>query len=158
MSVLIAYATKYGCAEKCARMLAEKLNDKADLCDLKKDKKADPAAYDTVIVGGSMYMGRVTKETAAFCQKHADTLKGKRTGFFICAMAEGEDLRQELEASFPEDLRASALAAECFGGECIISRLKPFHKFIYTKVAKTEEDMTKIDTEAIDRFAGAINQ
>ena len=158
MSVLIAYATKYGCAEKCAKMLSEKITDKVDLCDLSKNKKVDPAPYDTVIVGGSMYMGRIMKQVPAFYQKHADTLKQKRTGFFLSAMAEGEDLKKELEASYPEDLRSSAHAVECFGGECIIGKLKPFHKFIYTKVAKTEEDLSRIDVEAIGRFAEAINK
>lgn len=158
MSTLIAYATRYGCAEKCAKMLAEKLKDKADLCDLTKNKEIDPASYDTVIVGGSMYMGRIMKQVPAFYQKHADTLKHKKTGFFLSAMAEGDDLKKELAASYSEDMRSSALAVECFGGECIINHLKPFHKFIYTKVAKTEEDKSNINTEAIDRFADAMNQ
>ena len=158
MATLIAYATRYGCAEKCAEMLAEKLTDKVDLCDLKKDKKIDPASYDTVIVGGSMYMGRILKQVPAFLQKHANTLSQKKTGFFLSAMADGEDLQNELKASFPEDMRQSAAAVACFGGECLISKLKPFHRFIYTKVAKTEEDLSKIDTGAIDRFAGVINQ
>ena len=158
MSVLIAYATRYGCAEKFAQMLAEKLSDKADLCDLSKDKKVNPADYDTIIVGGSMYMGRIMKQVPAFLQKHGDTLKQKKTGFFLSAMAEGEDMQKELKASFPEEMRNAALAVACFGGECIISKLKPFHKFIYTKVAKTEKDLSNINTEAIDRFADAVNR
>ena len=59
MSILIAYATRYGCAEKFAKMLAEKLTGEVDLCNLVNDKQIDPASYDTVIVGGSMYMGRI---------------------------------------------------------------------------------------------------
>ena len=98
------------------------------------------------------------KQVPAFLQKHADTLKQKKTGFFLSAMAEGEDVQKELEASYPEELRTSALAVECFGGECIISKLKPFHKFIFTKVAKTEADKSNIDTGAIDRFAQAVNR
>jgi menaquinone-dependent protoporphyrinogen oxidase len=158
MSTLIVYATRYGFAEKCANMLAEKLTEKVDLCDLKKNKKANPADYDTVIVGGSMYMGRIMKQVPAFLQKHADTLKQKRTGFFLSAMAEGEDLNKELEASFPEEMRAGAVAVECFGGECIINNLNSFHKFIFTKVAKTENDLSNINAEAIDRFVEAVNQ
>jgi len=158
MSILIAYATQYGCAEKCAEMLAEKLEDTVDLCNLKKDKKVDPAPYDAIIVGGSIYMGRIMKQVPAFLQKHADTLRQKRTGYFMNAMAEGEDIQKELDASFPAEMREGALAVACFGGECIINNLKPFHRFIYTKVAKTEGDKSDIDTEAIGRFADAMNQ
>lgn len=158
MSTLIAYATRYGCAEKCAKMLVEKLEDTVDLCDLKKDNKVDPASYDTVIVGGSMYMGRILKQVPAFLKNHGETLKLKKTGFFISAMAEGEDLKKELEDSFPEEMRTGALAVECFGGECIIDNLNSFHKFIFTKVAKTREDKSNINTEAIDRFATAMNR
>jgi len=158
MATLIAYATRYGCTEKCAKMLAERLKGTVDICDLKKGKDVDPAAYDTVIVGGSMYMGRILKQVPAFLRKYAEVLKGKKTAYFLSAMAEKEVLKEELKNAFPEELRAGALAVACFGGECIISKLKPFHKFIFTKVAKSEEDKSTLNVEAIERFADALNQ
>lgn len=158
MPTLIAYATRYGCAEKCARMLSEKIKGETTLCDLSKEKNVDLTPYDAVILGGSMYMGRILAQIPAFCRKYYDTLTRKKLGLYICAMAEGEDRQKELAASFPEELRAKALAVECLGGECIIDTLKPFHKFIFTKVAKTTEDKSTLSEEAIESFADAMNR
>jgi hypothetical protein len=41
MNTLIVYATKYGCTEKCAVILSEKLTGKVDLCNLKGVKDVD---------------------------------------------------------------------------------------------------------------------
>jgi len=65
METLIAYATRYGCVEKCAKMLAEKLDGKVTLVNLQKTR-VDPASYGRVIVGGSIYIGKIQKEVRDF--------------------------------------------------------------------------------------------
>jgi len=59
MNILIAYATKYGCTEKCAAVLSEKLTGKVDLCNLKGGRASDLTQYEKVIIGGSIYMGKI---------------------------------------------------------------------------------------------------
>ncbi|NLY38245.1 MAG: hypothetical protein GX044_02975 [Firmicutes bacterium] len=65
METLIAYSTRYGCVEKCAKMLAEKLDGKVTLVNLLK-MRVDPAPYERVIVGGSIYIGKIQKEVRDF--------------------------------------------------------------------------------------------
>ena len=55
MKTLIAYASRTGASEKCARMLAERIPD-STLCDLCREKP-NPNAYEQVIVGGGVRMG-----------------------------------------------------------------------------------------------------
>lgn len=59
MSTLIAYSTKYGCAEKCAKMISDELKDRVDLINLRKENDVDLQKYDKVIIGGSIYIGKI---------------------------------------------------------------------------------------------------
>lgn len=80
------------------------------LCDL-SGNCPDPAKYDQVIVGGSVYAGKIRKPVTRFCSENIDTLKGKKLGLFICGMADGDGVRKQLESSFPKELLAAAADA-----------------------------------------------
>ena len=75
MSTLIAYATKYGFTKICAQELAKKLDENADICDLNSEKP-DLTKYDTVIIGGSIYAGKIRKPVADFCTNNTQYPKG----------------------------------------------------------------------------------
>jgi menaquinone-dependent protoporphyrinogen oxidase len=72
MSTLIIYASKHGSAEKCASELSKKLSGKVDLCNLKNGKMPELSQYTKVIIGGSIYVGKVQKEVSEFCLKNLD--------------------------------------------------------------------------------------
>ena len=73
---LIAYATKHGSTEECARSLAGKMNSESDLLNLKEKKHVDLNAYDKIIIGGSIYAGRIQIEVSEFCSKNLTELQG----------------------------------------------------------------------------------
>ena len=83
MKTLIAYASKTGTSEKCARMLAERIPD-ATLCDLCREKP-DPNAYDQVIVGGGVRMGALHVDARQYLDGCKPILLQKRLGLFLCA-------------------------------------------------------------------------
>lgn len=157
MKTLIVYATRYGCTEKCAGILAGKLEGEVDLCGLIGGAAVDPAPYDRVIVGGSVYIGKIQKEVGAFCSKNLELLKQKKLGLFICNMREGAEAEAELNSSFPPELLRAAAAKDYFGGAFAVSRMKPMDRFITRTVAKVTEDTSSILAERIDRFARAMN-
>lgn len=74
MKTLIAYATKYGTTEKCANILAQKLSSEAELVNLKKARTIDLNQYDSVIIGGSVMMGRIRKEVKEFWYRGRQTV------------------------------------------------------------------------------------
>jgi menaquinone-dependent protoporphyrinogen oxidase len=156
--VLIAYATKHGCAEECAKILAGKMNIETDLCDLKEKKGIDVEAYDKVIVGGSIYAGRIMKEVRDFCAKNENSLKNKKLGLFICGTAEGDTAKKQVETSFPQELLDSALVKESFGGKIQISKMNFIEKKIIKAVSKLESDMSNVSESVMDRFAQIINE
>lgn len=157
MRTLILYATKYGCVQKCAKTLAEKLQGDVDLRNLKDKQPPDLGIYDHVLVGGSIYMGKVQKEVSEFCSKHFPQLKDKKLGLFICCMREGGEAERQLKDSFPEDLYNMALAKDHFGGEFIFKKMKPLDRLIVKKVVKVDKDTFTVRQEAIDSFAELMN-
>lgn len=157
MNTLIVYSTKYGCTEKCARMLAKKLEGRVDLCNLKKSNAADLAQYDKVIVGGSVYIGRIQKEVREFCSANLETLKNKKAGYFICCMRNGEEAEAEINEAFPQELLRSAAAKDYFGGEFIFKKMNFMERMIVKKVSKIDKDTSNILEDNISRFAQLIN-
>ncbi|WP_366924504.1 flavodoxin domain-containing protein [Metallumcola ferriviriculae] len=165
MNTLVAYASKYGCTENCARMLSEKLTGEVDLCDLKTAKIVDLSKYDKVIVGGSIYAGKVRKEVSDFCSTNLNVLKEKNLGLFVCGMLE-DQAEMELNNSYPSELLTKALVKEFMGGKFQFKKMKLPEKFIVKMVSKadksrpaldTSKDVSTISEQTITRFAAAMN-
>ena len=157
MKTLIVYATKYGCTEKCASMLAKKLTGEVELLNLNSGKAQEIGKYDKVIIGGSIYIGKIQKEVSEFCEKNLTELKNKKIGLFICGMQEGEAIESEIKAGYPESLLTIATAKACFGGEFILSNMKFLDKLIVKNITKTNKDVSKIYEENINSFAEQMN-
>jgi len=145
MTTLIAYATKYGCTEKCAKILAEKLMGKIDLCNLNEAKAIDLTPYDKVIIGGSIYAGKIRKEAWEFCEKNLNILKEKKIALFICGMHE-KNAETELNAAFPHELLNRAIAKEFFGGEFRFQKMNLLERFVVKKVTNADKSIPPIDT------------
>ncbi len=169
MNTLIIYASKHGCAEKCSGMLAKNLTGKVDTCNLNEGRVPELTMYDKVIIGGSIYTGRIQKEVNEFCQKNLGLLRNKKVGLFICCINKNAADTQ-LEASFPEGLVSSASIKESFGGEIRFSKLNFFEKGITKMVSKalakedpsfpaldTKKDMSMLSEDKINKFAQVMN-
>ncbi len=155
---LIAYATKHGSTEECARSLAGKMNSESDLLNLKEKKQVDLKAYDKIIIGGSIYAGRIQKEVSEFCSKNLTEIQGKKVGLFICGMSEGEAAEKQIAASFPESLRNIAVTKESFGGKFDFSKMNFMEKVIVKKVAKVDSDSSNISENMMEQFAQILNE
>lgn len=153
MYTAIVYSTKYGCTEKCAKLLKEQFNNKVDLINLNNIKTVNLSKYDTVIIGGPIYIGKIRKEILKFSNKHLKDLTSKKIGLFICGMPQNGDYLTELNTNFPKILLDNALAKEYFGGEFIIDKLNFFERLLLKKVANVSTNKSNILIENIQRFA-----
>ncbi|WBW96698.1 flavodoxin domain-containing protein [Oceanirhabdus sp. W0125-5] len=158
MKTLIIYGTKHGCTEKCAKILAEKLTGKVELYNLKEKKNLDITLYDKVIIGGSIYIGKIRKEVSQFSMENLNVLKDKKVGLYICGMHEDEVVEKQLNDAFPQELIEKAVAKESFGGEFIIKKMNFLERLIVKKVAKIDKDVSNISDEKIDNFAKVMNR
>lgn len=160
MNTLILYASQYGYAAECAAKLKAELTGEVTLVDLTKHSAPDLGGSDAVIVGGSIYMGRVQAQVSAFCAAHEKELKQKKLGMFLCCGLP-QNLEQSLSASFPASLIEKAQAVGCFGGELRTARMKPMHKMIagmMQKVGgKSGIEPPKANPQAVLTFAKEMN-
>ncbi len=154
---IIVYASRHGCAEKCVRDLVGRLRGSVEIVELGKAKPGDLAAYDAVVVGGSIHAGKIQKSVRAFCDGHLETLKGKRLGLFLCCMEEGEKADRQFADAFPAELIARTAARGLFGGEFDLAKMSWFERAIVRKVAKIDASVSKIKSEAVAAFAAALN-
>lgn len=140
MKTLILYTTKHGTTTKCAELLAKKFPGQVDVMKL-SDNHPELTGYDTVILGGSIYAGKIQKDMKAFCSSYIDTLKRKRLGLFICCMsaAQADD---ELKASFPAELVAHATATARLGGGFKFKEIGFFEKMSITAFLKSDAKKT----------------
>lgn len=170
MNTLIVYATKHGTAEKCAKIMLEKISGEVDLYNLKYIKDIDISKYDKVIIGGSIYAGKIQKIVMEFCLKYIEELKKKKIGLFICCMnKKSEDI--QLNSSFPQELLGVAEAKVNFGGEFRFKEMNFFEKLVVKMVSKSlakednnsstinsNEDISMLLEDNINRFVQIMNK
>lgn len=154
---LIVFATKHGCAERCAGKVGAALSGEVTTKNVKDTGKADIAAFDTVVVGGSIHAGKIQRSIRDFCAKHGETLKGKRLGLFICHMEEGAKADAEFAAAFPKELIDAAAAWGLFGGALDLERMKWLERFVVKQMGKVSASVSKVDEANIAAFARALN-
>lgn len=156
MKTLIIYATKYGCTENCSKLLKDKLIGEVTTVNIKNDTIPDITSFDNIIVGGSIYIGKIQKEIRNFCTENLNVLNKKNIGLFICAMQK-DNIETELNSAFPDELLSHAVVKESFGGEFIFKKMNFLERFIIKMIAKTENDISDISKENINKFAQLMN-
>jgi menaquinone-dependent protoporphyrinogen oxidase len=156
MKTLIIYATKHGSAESCSKLLKNKLTGEVEVVNIKKDKVPDINSFDRVIIGGSIYAGRIQKEITSFCSINLNDLKKKKLGLFICGMNKNS-IETELTSAFPQELLNSAVSKECFGGEFKLSDMNVLERFMVKVISKTDKDVSMLSEENINRLAQLID-
>ena len=160
MKTMILYASNYGFTADCTAELKKNLHGETRLVNINSDKIPALNDYDTVLVGGSIYIGQINKKIKKYCLAHLDELQNKNLGFFI-SCGSPETIEDYFKNSFPEALLEKALCLENFGGEMRPDKMKFFHKFVSNMVEKSAQ---KDDTPAmrplpehIIRMANTIN-
>lgn len=169
MKTLIIYGSNHGCTKKCADILEGKLKGEVDIVDIRNDITLDLDSYDKVIIGGSIYMGKIQKEITEVCEKYCENLKKKKLGLYVCCMNE-ENVETQIKDNFPEELLLCSVTQGYFGGAFNFKDMNFIERFIIRKVSKSlsktnerfkEVDMKKfvdmIERENIEKFAKVMN-
>ena len=152
MKTLIVYASKYGCAADCALYLKKNIPGETVLLDINKHNNCIQLdEFDTVIIGGSIYVGKVSKKLRTFCEKNCNVMVKKNIGIFICgALAAHED--EYFSANFPKEMTDHARSKKMFGSEARLDKLSTFDKLIIKAVTKGDFSNFKLSGENMDAF------
>ena len=152
MKTLVVYASRQGCSERSARLICRALGEGCEVVDLERGDDILPDAYDTVVVGGPIYYGRMAPRVKAFCEAHREMLLQRRLGLYICCMHSGEVAQQELRAAFAPELLAHATARGIFGGELHLERVSFIERFMVRAVVRSEYSINTFSEERVARF------
>jgi len=159
MKTLILYATKTGTTEKCAKLLAEKLEN-AEVYNL-KNGEPDTEGYDMIIVGGSIRAGMLHRKAKKYIKEKCGQQKNKKTAFFVCC-ADSEKADEYLKSNIPADILERSVCSGGFGGEMDIDKQKGLMKFFLKRMRENAEKKgtsvppAQILPENIERFAEKI--
>lgn len=138
MKCLIIYSTKYGATQIYAQMIADHANYKIDSQNVKDITVEKLQDFDTVVLGSSIYVGKVNKSMQKFCEKYEDILLTKRLYLFINGLLADEELAKELANAYTDELRKHATHQVAFGGKVNFSKLKFMDKKIMRMVSKQD--------------------
>lgn len=152
MKTLVVYVSRQGCSEKSARLIRQALGEGCDILDLERAAPETLEGYDTVVVGGPIYFGKMHSTVQEFCDHYREALLQRRLGLYICCMEQGEAARQELREAFPAELLAHATASGIFGGEIHIERINFIERFIVRAMVRSEYSVSTFSQERVARF------
>lgn len=153
MKNLIVYSTMYGCTEKCANKLKEKLEGETVVVSSNSKNIPNPNEFTNVILGSSIKIGKIGKSLSKYMEKNEKYFENKRIGLFICG---GEKESDFIKENFPEKLYNDAISKEYFGGEISMDKVG-FITGLVLKMAGKYESYSRIEEDNILKFATVFN-
>ena len=118
--ILIVYASKSNNKEKCAYKLAKELK-LVDVVNLSSNNSIDLSNYETIIIGGYIRMGLLSKKVKRFIKNNESILKNKNVAYFICC-----GFIENKEKYFKDNINSymldNSIIYDSFGGELNIRK------------------------------------
>ena len=157
MKALVAYGTRYGTTAACARELAGRLHAETACVDLGQASPPDVRGFDVVLIGGSIYGGKIQREVSWFCERNREALRERPVGLYLCCLYQGARAEAQLRDAFPQWLAAHAFAGRILGGELHYERLRLFDRLLVRSLPHPAGDVSQLHTREIDALADAAN-
>ncbi len=152
MKTLVLYGSHKGCTRRCAATVSEQIGDSKTV-DLARSPRPELDGYDTIVLGSSVWAGKVHPKVKRFVKRNLPALLDKRLGLFICS---GDEQADHLGQNYPGALVEHAEAKANFGGALNINDYGAFLKFMLKTQAGVTESYNRVKPEAISRFSNAL--
>lgn len=138
MNTIIVYSTKYDFTKERVIEIAKSLPNDVKLVNINKEKPPSLEAFDSVILGGSVFMGQINKTLKAFCTENESALSSKKLGLFLsCGLPDSVDTH--FSNAYPQSLLDQAIAKVNLGGELRLSQMSFGDKMITKMMIKVAE-------------------
>ncbi len=154
MSLLIIYSSKYGSTEKSAKNLGKFYGKNFSLLNIKNRKKQDIdlEKYDSIAIGGSIYVGKIHREIKRFCSDYEKELLKKKIGLFLCCGSENE-LNKYFKDSFGTKLLPHSVYNAHFGYEYDFDKMSFLSRVAVKKIAGINKSKSNILKDNIKKMA-----
>ena len=158
MKIAILYISKHGTTEKIAKQIADALEKhECEVIDIKKHKHPDLEKFDYLILGSSIYAGKIQQSMNNFCHQHLSQLKPKVIGLFVCGMQPTEEQReQELIRAFPPELFERTTTKSFLGGEFLFEKMSIWERWIVRHISKVSNSISMINDNAVKQFIAKL--
>jgi menaquinone-dependent protoporphyrinogen oxidase len=153
----VFYSSKYGTTEKAVKVLEESLKVNGysvEVYNIKEDKPTldNLKTFELILVGGSIYMGKIQKEVIKFCEGNKEILLNNPLGLFLCCGSE-DDFESQLTNNFSTEIVNQASVKGYFGYGYNLEKMNFIYRKIIKKVANISSSESAINNESIDTFA-----
>ncbi len=152
MKTLILYGTRKGCTRKCAAMVQGQIGG-GDVVDVSNASTVNLGDYDNIVLGSSVWAGKIHAKTKQFVEKNLSTLLGKRVGLFICS---GDQRVDYIRQNYPSELVDHAEAKAHFGGELNIEDFGFLMRYLLKKKGGVTESYSRLDLDAVSQFSRTL--
>jgi len=159
--VLVAYATKYGATAGIAEKIGQVLQEAGLAVDVKPAGQAgDPAAYQAVVLGSAVYMGRWRKEAVNFMKTNEKALAARPVWLFSSGpLGKGDAAELAAGWGFPKGLqpiadRIKVRDIAIFHGAVDLPKLNPLERLGFKSDPSAVGDFRAWD--AIGAWAAGI--
>lgn len=157
MKSIILYTTRYGSVAEAARLIQKELGGDCTLVNIMTENAPSLDSFDTVILGGSIYIGKIQRKLAAFARVNLNQLLSKKVGLFLCAAAQKQEERdKEMQSAFPPQLLAHAVAKDVLGYAFVFEKMRFFDRLIMTKIKGDAVSTATYFNERISMFVKAL--
>ena len=139
--ILVSYGTTEGLTAKISEFVADVFRShghEADTVDLKGSRAPSPVAYDAVIVGASIHMGKHEDYVLDFVRKNRDALERLPSAFFSVSMA-AHDNPEEAEGYIEEFVRQTGwrpARVGLFGGALLYTQYGFIKRHLMKKIVR----------------------
>ena len=151
MKTLIIYTSKTGTTEKCAKKLSAALKSETRLLNLRDAAKENLGAYDAIIFGSYIHIGKVPSKLQKFIGKHPELME-KKLGLFLCMGDTAEKLDEYLANNFNERFLNHCSVKGYFGGEFNFEKMGFVIRKMIKKMSEGKE-LPSVKVENIESFA-----
>ena len=158
MKTLVIYSSKYGATEKCATMLKDKLGVDCTLANIALESHPNTDAYETVMIGSSIYAGKMKSDIISFVKNNEVKLKEKNIGLFLCCKDQGSEALSYIGQNMPTWVIEKAFIQSAFGHEINLEKMNFVERNILKMIFKVKESYSKIDENQIDEVVEAIKK
>jgi len=156
MKTLIVYCSKYGTTEKCAELIKEKLEEQVSSINLQSNPYPDIKDFDVILIGGSIYAGKIQKEVKGFVKANEEELLKRNLGLFLsCGQAEKtEEYQKDV---FTEKIYDHAFVKVNVGYGYIFEKMGIMSRLIVKKLAKINKTTIDIKYDNIEHLIEKVN-
>jgi menaquinone-dependent protoporphyrinogen oxidase len=154
MKTLMIYSSKHGTTKECCYLVQENLTHDSQIISIDKSDTIDLSTVDNILIGSSVYAGKINKKLLTFINKNLAELKNKKLGVFLCCGVE-----KELDTYFnllPSELIENAKLFYC-GGKIDLEEHNFLVKFMLKKIMNGNK-MPELKQETIEAIATYLNE